>query len=151
MWAFLLNKKYLGFLSSVVKYLHKSSSVYARRSIDDENCHFKACLCLLRQHLRFLVIGFTFSCLKMVSDAFFSMSFCQQFFKVPVYDFSKLDFNFASHFDLSSAKMDATFLRVYKEPLRNAPTVITYYPSVWVKDNKSIVSLNIKWIGVLEV
>ena len=67
---------------------------------------------------------------------------------MPVYDFLGLDFNFSSHLELDY--MDFQFRRISDEPIANVPAIFAYYPSLWTKDNRKIISLNIAWVGVLE-
>ena len=64
---------------------------------------------------------------------------------VPIYDFSKLDFDF----DVSLDGVNLMFDRIYRDPGPNTPAVVAYYPSTYLKDSKNIVTFNIKWLGVL--
>ena len=68
-------------------------------------------------------------------------------YSVPVYDFSDLSFDFQS--DLIGHRVSNRIPRMSREGPSNSPAVVAYYPSFYTKEGKTIVNMNIKWVGVI--
>ena len=64
-----------------------------------------------------------------------------------MYDLSALTFDF--HNDMVGHLLNDRIPKLQVDAPANSPTVVAYYPSVYVKEGKTIVKLNIKWLGVM--